>query len=131
MRRVAGIILFNSNNEILLQHRTNDAPIYPGKWGFFGGHIENGENPLEAVKRECKEELNYSLKNPNHILSHIIDELNMESLVFIEKYDNSKELILNEGQAMKWFSIKDIDNLDMPPGFKEIVFKVFEKISKL
>ena len=31
-------------------------------WGFFGGSIEKGETPLEAVIRESKEELNLDIR---------------------------------------------------------------------
>jgi 8-oxo-dGTP diphosphatase len=34
--------------------------IYPGCWAFFGGHIDPGETPEEAVKRELLEEISYT-----------------------------------------------------------------------
>ncbi len=33
--------------------------VYPGCWGFFGGHIEADETPEVAVRRELKEEIGY------------------------------------------------------------------------
>lgn len=57
MRRLALVIPINRKGQILLQHRTSDAPIKPSHWAFFGGHIEEGETPGEAAMREFKEEL--------------------------------------------------------------------------
>lgn len=39
----------------------NDIPgiLYPGCWGFFGGHIEPGETPEVAMQRELLEEIGY------------------------------------------------------------------------
>lgn len=40
----------------------NDIPgiIYPGHWGFFGGHLDPGESPEDAVIRELMEEISYT-----------------------------------------------------------------------
>ena len=44
----------------LMQLR-DDVPniAYPGHWGLFGGHMDPGETPTEAVKRELREEISY------------------------------------------------------------------------
>jgi len=34
--------------------------VYPGMWGFFGGSIEDGEDPKEAAMRELFEEIGYN-----------------------------------------------------------------------
>ena len=46
--------------EFLMQLR-DDFPhiVYPGCWGFFGGHIEPGENADTGMRRELLEELGY------------------------------------------------------------------------
>ncbi len=47
-------------DQFLMQLR-DDFPhiIYPGVWGFFGGHIEPGEAAETGVRRELMEELAY------------------------------------------------------------------------
>lgn len=54
------IAILHQQNKFLLQLR-DDIPgiIYPGHWGLFGGHIEPGETPDVAVKRELLEEIGY------------------------------------------------------------------------
>lgn len=57
---VAIAILYREG-KFLLQLRDNIPGIpYPGHWGFFGGHIEAGENPEDALKRELLEEITYT-----------------------------------------------------------------------
>ena len=55
---VYGIIIEN-NNIILV--KKNGGP-YDGKFDLPGGSIEFGETPLEALKRELKEEIGIDLK---------------------------------------------------------------------
>jgi 8-oxo-dGTP diphosphatase len=46
-------IIFNTEGEILLQHRKD-----VGQWCIISGHVEYGESVTEAVLREIKEETN-------------------------------------------------------------------------
>jgi len=57
----AGVILIASNGTILLQYRDKDSKWNQDSWSEFGGQIEEGETPEEAVKRELKEELGIKL----------------------------------------------------------------------
>jgi len=126
MKKTTGIILFDKNGKILLQHRTKDAPSSPGKWSIFGGAIEEGENPLKAVKRECFEEIEYKLKNPKLILKIIYNE--KIAHIFIEEYDTNKKLVLNEGDDMGWFNFKEIKKLDASVLMNKIIEAKIEEI---
>lgn len=42
---------------VLLVHRHPDRSIYPDVWDLPGGHIEPGEIPEDALRREVREEL--------------------------------------------------------------------------
>ena len=42
---------------ILLGQRAPDRAFYPDVWDVFGGHIEPGERPDQALVREVEEEL--------------------------------------------------------------------------
>jgi 8-oxo-dGTP pyrophosphatase MutT (NUDIX family) len=50
----------NHPPQYLMQLR-DDIPgiVYPGHWGFFGGHLEPGEDPEQALRRELVEEIEY------------------------------------------------------------------------
>jgi mutator protein MutT len=112
-RNVAVIILYDKDKEILLQHRAEDAKRLPGYWAFFGGGIEAGETPKQAVRRETLEELNYTLKNPRLIMKQDFlskDETN-EKHVFMEEYDPGKKITLGEGQNLGWFHLSELDRL--------------------
>jgi 8-oxo-dGTP diphosphatase len=52
---VAAIVL--SEGRVLLCHRRPDRKWYPDVWDFPGGHVEDGERPEQALRREIFEEL--------------------------------------------------------------------------
>jgi len=64
VNHIANIILYDKDNRFLLQHRDEDADDNPDRWGFFGGHKENNETPLDTLRREACEELGYAVRDP-------------------------------------------------------------------
>ena len=114
IRNVSVLILYNSTGHILLQHRTNDAFRLPNFWAFFGGGIEQGESPKEALEREIREELSYQVQSPYFLLEQKIRDEEDENTkyVFVEQYQD-QPLQLGEGQAMGWFSPDETHELKM------------------
>ena len=81
---VYGIIIEN-NNIVLV--KKNGGP-YDGKFDLPGGSIEFGETPLEALKRELKEEIGINLGD--------CELLDVDSVKFNWEYNN---------EMLKWHHI--------------------------
>jgi 8-oxo-dGTP diphosphatase len=55
------IAILYQGDRYLLQLRDNIPTIvYPGHWAFFGGHLDPGESPDQAIRRELQEEIGYT-----------------------------------------------------------------------
>ena len=51
-------ILVDPQGRYVLQRRDDKPDIFfPGHWGCFGGAVEAGEPPVDAMRRELREEL--------------------------------------------------------------------------
>jgi isopentenyldiphosphate isomerase len=61
MHKVVHVLVFNSSGDLLLQKRSMDKSVAPGKWDTsVGGHVSSGETLETAVQREMEEELGIS-----------------------------------------------------------------------
>ncbi len=92
----------------LMQLR-DDFPhiVYPGYWGFFGGHIEPGEDADTGMRRELLEELGYVPP----ALTLFREECNgniRRYYYYGELTLPLSELQLNEGQDLGLCSVEEI-----------------------
>jgi 8-oxo-dGTP diphosphatase len=131
-RDVSVLILYTLAGQILLQHRTDDALRLPGHWAFFGGGIEEGENPTEALKREIREELSYLVKNAKFFLAQKVKDKENDNTkhVFVEEYQG-QSLQLGEGQAMGWFLPDETHALKMSDDDRFVVQQVRDYLNRL
>ncbi|MBD3281814.1 NUDIX domain-containing protein [Candidatus Uhrbacteria bacterium] len=132
-RDVVIIFLFDKKGNILLQKRDNEKEFLPGYWSFFGGGIEPGESPREAVTREAFEELKYKVNRPRLIMKtsfqHPKQKSNMH--IFVEKCESKWGLKLQEGADWAWVGEDGMDDLHMLESDKYILSYAFEYIKKM
>ena len=117
--------IIHKNNKYLLQLRDNKPNISsPNTWGFFGGGVDSGETQEFALIRELDEELNWKPKKINFF--HADYKLNTKWFsIYCDVSIN--ELIILEGQAMKWFKSKEVKKLNNTP---HIVINIINKHEK-
>jgi len=128
----AAILFYNKKKEILMMQRTLDAKHNPGCWSFFGGGMKKGETPLQAVKREAKEELRINLTKPRFLLTVIYDNPSFTDRMhmFAQEFPkdvNDRELEQKEGCARGWYSINDALKINLSPNVRA-AFKELAKI---
>lgn len=56
MQRFSCVALVDSRGWVLLQERDEHAVISPERWGYPGGHLEEGEEYAAGAVRELEEE---------------------------------------------------------------------------
>lgn len=137
INRVVSAILMNEQGEVLLQQRDSaetkpDLP-YAGYWTFFGGAVEPGEEPGDAIRRELQEELELeavlkfwqSYQCPARTIP---GELVTINYVYIGRLDrNVHSMTLHEGQKMDYFSQSASADLDLAFMQSPVLSSFFEQ----
>jgi 8-oxo-dGTP diphosphatase len=127
MHKDVALIFFYKDDQILVQDRRNMSK-FGEEWGFFGGRIEAGETPEQAVVRETKEELAYELKDFVFIKksNHQLPGVTFTVYAFAAPLPALNSFNQKEGQGMKVVSEKEIVKLKFNKPDYEIIKYVFE-----
>jgi ADP-ribose pyrophosphatase YjhB (NUDIX family) len=125
---VAAII--KKNNKYLLINRR----FYPLGFAGVGGHIDKGENPITALKREVKEESGFEVIKSKLIFEEEIDKnrciMGIKThywyLFNCEVKGKLKRNKLEE-KSIGWYSVEEIKKLELEPVW-EYLFKKLKMI---
>jgi 8-oxo-dGTP diphosphatase len=132
--RMQGVnaIPLNADGKILLQQRDDRPDLsYPGYWTTFGGRVEDGETPDEAVRRELLEEIELDLpmrfwKVEDYPMERDGQQIVVESFTYVGRIDRAaSEITLNEGQALGYFALEDLDGLKIGWDFERLFREFF------
>lgn len=104
---VAIAILYQTDR-FLLQLRDDIPTIaWPGHWAFFGGHLEPGESPDLAVRRELLEEIGYAAPQLN-LFQRVESETVVRHVYHGPLVVPVDRLVLTEGLDLGLWSVADI-----------------------
>lgn len=136
MMCACGCLIFNENNQVLLQKRSDD-----NLWGNPGGSMDLGETIYDTVIREIKEETNLDIKKENLKIFNIYsgeeqhhiypnkDEVYFVNIIFeIHKY--SGDIVSEiESKELKFFDIDKLPNNITKP-FETVAIDLKNKLNQ-
>ena len=107
MEKSCGVILFNEQEVLLLQHPDKKKK---GHWDFPKGHVEDGETELQTALRELAEETEIIdvklLPDFNHTISYYLmkegKRIFKEVIFFIGLTNEKRVSISDEHQSFAW-----------------------------
>ena len=108
---VVHLHVFNTAGDIYLQKRPEWKDIQPGKWDTaVGGHMDYGETPEEALRREVREELGITDFTPEFIGKYVFDSKRERELVYMNRtiYDGPVRPSTEELDGGRFWTMAEI-----------------------
>jgi 8-oxo-dGTP pyrophosphatase MutT (NUDIX family) len=113
MIEVVGAILIREG-QLLLGLRAPHKS-YPGCWDVFGGHLEAGESPWEALCRELSEELDLTLVAgaPLEVIrfDHPSEGPSLLHIFRVEAWNGEARIADDEHTELRWFTAEEAQAL--------------------
>lgn len=94
-------------------------------WEFVGGKVEPGETGAQALIRECREELDVTVR-PGEVFMEVVHEypdLTVRLTVFLASIENGEPKML-EHNDIRWITVEQIDELPFCPADRDILEKI-------
>ena len=124
------VCYIRNQDKILMLHRIKEENDFnKGKWLGVGGHVELGESPHEAVRREILEESGLEI---NEVFFQGIITFDYEGkdtdyiFVFRAKTEEVQIKLTSEG-VLKWIEAEQVMNLNIWEGDKIFLPLVLEE----
>jgi 8-oxo-dGTP diphosphatase len=129
---VAALIWQPQTNHSLLISKRQKGKHLEGFWEFPGGKMEAGETPLQALRRELREELGIialEVDPCQQVLHHYPDQNILLDVWEVKSFQGS--VVAREGQELKWVAVDQLVRYRFPdadlPVLKTIVSSALAK----
>ncbi|MFI5841325.1 NUDIX domain-containing protein [Catenuloplanes sp. NPDC051500] len=132
---VAGVVLRDPRDRVLLQLRDGNTTVAPHRWCFPGGAVEDGESLAEAAVRELEEETGLradgdlepiwqgtaaSVRDPGTLTRYAI---------FLGRTTAGQDQVqCNEGAAMVFTPIADLPGMNWADHYDAVLSHVFPRL---
>jgi len=119
--------IFNDQGHFLTIRRTETAPARPNTWDAPGGDLDFGEEVIQGIKREIKEETGLDISNfiPFDVESHVNKQGDFWiTIAYKAKTDSDKITLSFEHNEYKWLTPKEFLNLESSPVLKKFAEKL-------
>jgi 8-oxo-dGTP diphosphatase len=103
------LVIVQKGNKILVVERSKTDQWMPLHWSYPGGHIQKGETPYYAAKRELEEET--GLKPKTVVYTGIRDTTSGKMYIYLcDEFDGDVKLNF-EHSDHKWITYDEIEDL--------------------
>ncbi len=123
--RVTATALLVREGRVLLGRRTSRTR-FAGMWDAFGGHLEKGESPEQALRRELQEELAIELTLARFLTVYEdIDPTSGETfrhhLFLVTGWDGEPGIANEEHSEIRWYRPEEVPELNLTPSLKQAI----------
>lgn len=114
---MVGALIRDASGRVYVHRRTATRRLLPGTWDVVGGHVEPGEQPVQALAREIEEETGWTLRRVEAVLARWTWEMGgvvrdeYDYLVEVDGDLDSPRLEDGKHDACSWVGPDDLELL--------------------
>lgn len=102
------------DRKVLLGHRHPCRRWYANCWDLIGGHIEAGESPEQALRRECQEEIAIEVIQIRPLEVNLCDpNLKPHAFLVTDWRGEPINAAPEEHDALAWFTLEELPELTL------------------
>lgn len=120
-------VVIVKDGKILILKRSQTDQWMPGHYALPGGKIETGENPKDAVSRECKEETNLVVSPKDLNFLSKVSKQKEHAFFVTNKFSGDTKLDF-EHEDFKWVNPKELSNYKIVPDLPSIISAALESL---
>ncbi|MEW2377315.1 NUDIX domain-containing protein [Micromonospora sp. NPDC047812] len=117
--RCAGALIVDDDGRLFIQRRSPHRRIFPNCWDIVGGHLEPGEDWMDALRREVTEETGWTV---SHVLGQVgehhyvaddgLARVERDWLVRVDGDLTRPTLEVGKHTEFRWLAADELDLLD-------------------
>lgn len=125
----AHVVLIRDGHILILRRSSTDEWM-PNHYGLPGGKIESGENILDALSRECKEETSLHVSPSDLIFLPKVSKNKQHAFYYCTKFIGEPKLDF-EHDDFKWIKPKDLSKYKVVPDLPTIISAALENLDEI
>jgi 8-oxo-dGTP diphosphatase len=116
---IVGAAILDADGRVLGAERA-EPPAMAGMWEFPGGKVEPGEDELDALRRECEEELAVTIEAIDRLGEDVVLASGAVLKVWTARLVEGEPTAL-EHSELRWLSIAELDTVPWLPADAPLV----------
>jgi len=143
--RAVSVFVLNQYGEVLIERRAESKDLFPGFYDIVGGHLQPGQEPVDAAAQEIFEELKLSVDRPRlepitpvdglieHVVlpDHAIINRERKTVFLLRLTETEEESVRRLAAVLSTLTAEDLEARGTSGEVSQIEFWTWERLMEI